>query len=164
MTKQDKGKKAGASTSNVERKHVISLRLTDEEYQSFHQYLTSLDVSRSEFFRMLILNRLDDIPALKPKRPTDYWELLRLFNKSSNNINQIAHKTNIEETIDISVLLNSLKNYEIPNRTKHGRLLFFRRGTRGVQNLYRRTTRLFGHICKSPMDARFKCRNKSRSC
>ncbi|HFS3249815.1 TPA: DUF6290 family protein [Escherichia coli] len=96
MTKQDKGKKAGASTSNVERKHVISLRLTDEEYQSFHQYLTSLDVSRSEFFRMLILNRLDDIPALKPKRPTDYRELLRLFNKSSNNINQIAKKINIE--------------------------------------------------------------------
>ncbi|HFL4051461.1 TPA: DUF6290 family protein [Escherichia coli] len=96
MTKQDKGKNAGASTSNVERKHVISLRLTDEEYQSFHQYLTSLDVSRSEFFRMLILNRLDDIPALKPKRPTDYRELLRLFNKSSNNINQIAKKINTE--------------------------------------------------------------------
>lgn len=96
MTKQDKGKRAGASTSNVERKHVISLRLTDEEYQSFHQYLTSLDVSRSEFFRMLILNRLDDIPALKPKRPTDYRELLRLFNKSSNNINQIAKKINTE--------------------------------------------------------------------
>ncbi|EPY8187188.1 DUF6290 family protein [Escherichia coli] len=96
MTKQDKGKKAGTSTSNVERKHVISLRLTDEEYQSFHQYLTSLDVSRSEFFRMLILNRLDDIPALKPKRPTDYRELLRLFNKSSNNINQIAKKINTE--------------------------------------------------------------------
>ncbi|HFO5636223.1 TPA: DUF6290 family protein [Escherichia coli] len=96
MTKQDKGKKAGASTSNVERKHVISLRLSDEEYQSFHQYLTSLDVSRSEFFRMLILNRLDDIPALKPKRPTDYRELLRLFNKSSNNINQIAKKINTE--------------------------------------------------------------------
>ncbi|WP_238880677.1 DUF6290 family protein [Escherichia coli] len=96
MTKQDKGKKAEASTSNVERKHVISLRLTDEEYQSFHQYLTSLDVSRSEFFRMLILNRLDDIPALKPKRPTDYRELLRLFNKSSNNINQIAKKINTE--------------------------------------------------------------------
>lgn len=96
MTKQDKGKKAGASTSNVERKHVVSLRLTDEEYQSFHEYLTSLDVSRSEFFRMLILNRLDDIPALKPKRPTDYRELLRLFNKSSNNINQIAKKINTE--------------------------------------------------------------------
>ncbi|HBB8068496.1 TPA: relaxosome protein [Escherichia coli] len=96
MTKHNKGKKAVASTSNVERKHVISLRLTDEEYQSFHQYLTSLDVSRSEFFRMLILNRLDDIPALKPKRPTDYRELLRLFNKSSNNINQMAKKINTE--------------------------------------------------------------------
>ncbi|HDI9686072.1 TPA: plasmid mobilization relaxosome protein MobC, partial [Escherichia coli] len=53
-------------------------------------------VSRSEFFRMLILNRLDDIPALKPKRPTDYRELLRLFNKSSNNINQMAKKINTE--------------------------------------------------------------------
>ena len=96
MTKHNKGKKSVASTSNVERKHVISLRLTDEEYQSFTQYLTSLEVSRSEFFRMLILNRLDDIPALKPKRPTDYRELLRLFNKSSNNINQIAKKINTE--------------------------------------------------------------------
>ncbi|HFD2650928.1 TPA: DUF6290 family protein [Shigella sonnei] len=96
MKKQDKGKKAVASTSKVERKHVISLRLTDEEYQSFHEYFTSLEVSRSEFFRMVILNRLDDIPALKQKRPVEYRELLRLFNKSSNNINQIAKKINTE--------------------------------------------------------------------
>ena len=96
MKKQDKGKKAVASTSTVERKHVISLRLTDEEYQSFHEYFTSLEVSRSEFFRMVILNRLDDIPALKQKRPVEYRELLRLFNKSSNNINQIAKKINTE--------------------------------------------------------------------
>lgn len=96
MKKQDKGKKAVASTSKVERKHVISLRLTDEEYQSFHDYFTSLEVSRSEFFRMVILNRLDDIPTLKQKRPVEYRELLRLFNKSSNNINQIAKKINTE--------------------------------------------------------------------
>ncbi|HHU3122527.1 TPA: DUF6290 family protein [Escherichia coli] len=96
MKKQDKGKKAVASTSKVERKHVISLRLTDEEYQSFHEYFTSLEVSRSEFFRMVILNRLDDIPTLKKKRPVEYRELLRLFNKSSNNINQIAKKINTE--------------------------------------------------------------------
>lgn len=96
MKKQDKGKKAVASTSKVERKHVISLRLTDEEYQSFHEYFTSLAVSRSEFFRMVILNRLDDIPTLKQKRPVEYRELLRLFNKSSNNINQIAKKINTE--------------------------------------------------------------------
>ena len=96
MKKQDKGKKAVASTSKVERKHVISLRLTDEEYQPFHEYFTSLEVSRSEFFRMVILNRLDDIPTLKQKRPVEYRELLRLFNKSSNNINQIAKKINTE--------------------------------------------------------------------
>lgn len=96
MKKQDKGKKAVASTSKVERKHVISLRLTDEEYQSFHEYFTSLEVSRSEFFRMVILNRLDDIPTLKQKRPVEYRELLRLFNKSSNNINQMAKKINTE--------------------------------------------------------------------
>ena len=96
MKKQDKGKKDVASTSKVERKHVISLRLTDEEYQSFHEYFTSLEVSRSEFFRMVILNRLDDIPTLKQKRPVEYRELLRLFNKSSNNINQIAKKINTE--------------------------------------------------------------------
>ena len=96
MKKQDKGKNAVASTSKVERKHVISLRLTDEEYQSFHEYFTSLEVSRSEFFRMVILNRLDDIPTLKQKRPVEYRELLRLFNKSSNNINQIAKKINTE--------------------------------------------------------------------
>ncbi|KEJ68997.1 bacterial mobilization family protein [Escherichia coli 5-366-08_S1_C1] len=45
---------------------------------------------------MVILNRLDDIPTLKQKRPVEYRELLRLFNKSSNNINQIAKKINTE--------------------------------------------------------------------
>ncbi|EFE8115801.1 relaxosome protein [Escherichia coli] len=96
MKKRNKGAKSTDSVSNVERKHVISLRLTDEEYQPFHEYLTSLEVSRSEFFRMVILNRLDDIPTLKQKRLPDYRELLRLFNKSSNNINQIAKKINTE--------------------------------------------------------------------
>ncbi|EEQ7690655.1 relaxosome protein [Escherichia coli] len=96
MKKRNKGAKSTDSISNVERKHVISLRLTDEEYLPFHEYLTSFEVSRSEFFRMVILNRLDDIPTLKQKRQPDYSELLRLFNKSSNNINQIAKKINTE--------------------------------------------------------------------
>ena len=39
-------------------------------------------------------------------------EYIRISRGIANNINQIAHKTNIDKQIDINILINALKNYE----------------------------------------------------
>ncbi|MHB9331397.1 DUF6290 family protein [Phytobacter ursingii] len=79
----------------VERKHVISVRLTEEEYEPFKKILESTEISKSEFFRLVLLNRLSDLPT-KPKVTTDYKKCLFYFSKTSNNINQIAKRINTD--------------------------------------------------------------------
>ncbi|EGH9360856.1 MobC family plasmid mobilization relaxosome protein [Salmonella enterica] len=79
----------------VERKHVISVRLTEEEYEPFKKILESTEVSKSEFFRMVLLSRVSDLPT-KPKVTPEYKRCLFFFNKTSNNINQIAKRINID--------------------------------------------------------------------
>ncbi|EFI4715972.1 plasmid mobilization relaxosome protein MobC [Salmonella enterica] len=79
----------------IDRKNVISIRLTDEEYQPFKELLEHTDISKSEFFRALILNRVSELPS-KPKVTDDYKRCLFFLSKTSNNVNQIAHRLNLD--------------------------------------------------------------------
>ncbi|MBC3997507.1 plasmid mobilization relaxosome protein MobC [Morganella morganii] len=80
--------------SKIERKNMVSFRLTDGEYEPFKKIIDKMEVSRSEFFRMMVLGQTDAIPELKTKKPPEYDRLLFLFNKASNNINQLAKQVN----------------------------------------------------------------------
>lgn len=79
----------------IERKNVISIRLTDEEYQPFKELLEATEFSKSEFFRALILNRINQLPD-KPKVTRDYKRCLFYMHKTSNNMNQIARRLNAD--------------------------------------------------------------------
>lgn len=71
----------------------VTFRLTDEEYVPFKNAIDALGVSRSEFFRLLCINQLD--PDIHNKTNSEkYDRLLFLFNKASNNINQLAKQVN----------------------------------------------------------------------
>ncbi|QZN96692.1 plasmid mobilization protein [Symbiopectobacterium purcellii] len=92
---------------------IISVRLTDDEYQPFKDLLEHTEIGKSEFFRALILNRIASLPS-KPKVTTDYKRCLFYLAKTSNNFNQIAHRLNtdnakgiISETL-YKKLLNAL--------------------------------------------------------
>lgn len=74
---------------------MIGFRLTNEEYSKFASVIEETGVSKSEFFRLVITGKFDPNVHGKVKK-NNYRELLRLFNKSSNNINQIAKKINME--------------------------------------------------------------------
>lgn len=71
----------------------ISFRLTDSEYEPFKVIMDELGLKKSEFFRLLITENLDPDKHSK-KNDADYARLLFLFNKTSNNVNQIAKKLN----------------------------------------------------------------------
>lgn len=74
---------------------MIGLRLTEEEFAKYESVIAATGVSKSEFFRLLITGKFD--PNIHNKIKKDnHRELLRLFNKASNNINQITKRLNIE--------------------------------------------------------------------
>ena len=82
----------------VDKKHVVSIRFTDEEYQPYEKLMKELGIGKTEFFRALILSRFDkvEVPEKKSKTTPDFKKCLFYFNKSSNNLNQIAHRLNKE--------------------------------------------------------------------
>ncbi|EKF0803859.1 plasmid mobilization relaxosome protein MobC [Salmonella enterica] len=74
---------------------MIGLRLTNEEFAKFEPVIQATGLGKSEFFRLIILGNFDPGVHNNVKK-NNQRELLRLFNKSSNNLNQIAKKINTE--------------------------------------------------------------------
>ncbi|EDU3770900.1 plasmid mobilization relaxosome protein MobC [Salmonella enterica subsp. enterica serovar Minnesota] len=74
---------------------IITIRMTEEEYEKYQSVIAVTGVSRSDFFRRLITGKFDPNVHNNIKK-NNQRELLRLFNKSSNNLNQIAKKINTE--------------------------------------------------------------------
>ncbi len=75
---------------------VISFRLTEEQYKPFEELLNKSDKSYSEFFRELFLSRQKNVNIIfNENKPIDYYSILRVVNKSGNNINQLAKHFNV---------------------------------------------------------------------
>lgn len=93
---------------------VISLRITSDEFSPFASQIEESKLSRSAFFRKLIFDK----KGLVQIEVKDTRRLLYLFNKSSNNLNQLAlkinsaHKNGIISDKKYSLLLNALLNVE----------------------------------------------------
>ncbi|ECG8212231.1 hypothetical protein FX392_19565 [Salmonella enterica] len=93
---------------------VVSFRLMRDEFSPFEQQIKESQLSRSAFFRKLALSKGDSINI----EVKDIGKLLYLFNKSSNNINQLAlkinsaHKKGIISERKYTLLLNALINIE----------------------------------------------------
>ncbi|MGD1336113.1 plasmid mobilization protein [Vibrio harveyi] len=88
----------------------ISFRLTESEFAPLKKVLEETDLTRTDFFRRVFLGNEYQF-TIKEQPPKEYDRLLFLFNKSSNNINQVAHKLNSayrSEVISEKVFLESL--------------------------------------------------------
>ncbi|WP_087019247.1 plasmid mobilization protein [Thaumasiovibrio subtropicus] len=75
------------------KSHVISFRLSDEEFKPYKEALDSTGLSKSEFFRSVFLKGQYHF-EVRENPPMEYDKLLFIFNKSSNNLNQISRKIN----------------------------------------------------------------------
>ncbi len=72
---------------------VITFRLSSEDFAPYKDKLAKSNMSRSAFFREAFINlNVNLIVNEKPDR--NYIDLLRYYNKSSNNFNQIAKNSN----------------------------------------------------------------------
>lgn len=73
----------------------VAYRLSDEDYALFMEKVEASGMTKSEFFREAILKNRTQIVARKAASE-DRKRLLHIFAKTSNNINQIAHRANSE--------------------------------------------------------------------
>jgi hypothetical protein len=82
-------KKHGESTKPV------SFRLTESERLAYLAKCDAAGLSPSDFFRDCVLTNRTQIVA-RPKPSADRQRLLYLVNKTSNNMNQLAHRANAD--------------------------------------------------------------------
>lgn len=71
----------------------VSFRLTEADYAAYLGKVETSGMKPADFFRDCVLTNRTQIIA-KPKVSTDKARLLYLFNKASNNINQLAYRAN----------------------------------------------------------------------
>jgi hypothetical protein len=83
-------------TKSKEKKDVlISFRLTESEYEPYKEILEKTELSKTDFFRGVFLQKQYTFNVQECK-PVEYGKLMFIFNKTSNNINQIAKRLNAE--------------------------------------------------------------------
>ena len=87
---------AQASMAEEEKKsRTISFRVVDAVYDEFAQQCRTSNISKSELFRDYITkNKVQVIARPAPSR--DAKRAVFLLQKASNNINQLAHRANVE--------------------------------------------------------------------
>lgn len=74
----------------------VSFRLTDADHAAYLAKVEASGLKPSEFFRDCVLQNRTHVIARTPAS-SDKRRLLYLFNKASNNMNQIAHAANSAE-------------------------------------------------------------------
>ena len=74
---------------------TVSFRLTLPDHAAYLAKVEASGLKPSEFFRECVLQNRTQIVA-RPKASPERGRLLYLFNKASNNINQLAHRANAD--------------------------------------------------------------------
>lgn len=88
MGKQDAQVPGRAAKAKKPETKVFGFRLEKSEGEMYDAKLNELGLTRSEFFRQAFRNL--NVTFQAPSK--DYERLLFIFNKSSNNLNQLTHR------------------------------------------------------------------------
>ncbi|ELL6455229.1 molybdopterin-guanine dinucleotide biosynthesis protein MobC [Salmonella enterica] len=104
-------------SENIKKDRVVSFRLSESEFAPFEKKLAASEMKKSEFFREIFLNANVNL-TVKGVPSKELKDLIYIFSKSSNNLNQIAYKLNlahqmgrVSESLYINIL-NRLVNIE----------------------------------------------------
>lgn len=98
-----------------EESKTISFRLSESDAKAFNNKVEASGLSRSEFVREYVLKNKTSVIA-KTSASRDKLTLIRLFNKTSNNINQLAKSINIAfksgkvSEVNYSAILSELQH------------------------------------------------------
>ena len=97
-----------------QKNKIVTFPLSIAFHDELKRRAIYLDLKTNSYAKSIITTFLNNetpktLTIEKKEFISDY---IRISRGIANNINQIAHKTNIEEQIDINILINSLKKYE----------------------------------------------------
>lgn len=112
MNKQDYQKEYKKSYN--QKNKIVTFPLSVAFYDELKRRAIFLDLKTNSYAKSIITTFLNnDTPkTLSLEQKEFISEYIRISRGIANNINQIAHQTNIDKQIDISILINALKNYE----------------------------------------------------
>lgn len=94
---------------------TVSFRLAESDFAAFRLKSEVANMTATEFFRDCILANKTQVVA-RPVANKDYERLLFVFNKSSNNLNQLAYRANTDHLAGMlseKTYLSILDNLEL---------------------------------------------------
>lgn len=112
MSKNDYQKEYKKSYNDKNK--IVTFPLSIAFYDELRKRAMYLDVKTNSYAKSIITTFLNNsTPTILTAEQKEFInEYIRISRGIANNINQIAHKTNITEQIDINILINALKIYE----------------------------------------------------
>jgi len=117
MTTDDKRKaylKSYQKYHYQKTRKMVTFALLNEEHVKFKTNATKVGMTANTLAKNIILNYLKNIPNTfqSTEQKKLLQEYMRISRGIATNINQMAHNSNIGQTVNINILINSLKNYE----------------------------------------------------
>ena len=93
---------------------IVTFPLSVAFYDELKRRAIFLDLKTNSYAKSIITTFLNNNTpkTLSYEQKEFISEYIRISRGIANNINQIAHQTNIDKQIDINILINALKNYE----------------------------------------------------
>ena len=93
---------------------IVTFPLSVAFYDELKRRAIFLDLKTNSYAKSIITTFLNNNTpkTLSYEQKEFINEYIRISRGIANNINQIAHQTNIDKQIDINILINALRQYE----------------------------------------------------
>jgi len=95
---------------------IVTFPLSVAFHDEIRRRAIHLDLKTNSYAKSIIttfLNNNNNTPKTLSYEQKEYInDYIRISRGIANNINQIAHKTNMSELIDINILINALRQHE----------------------------------------------------
>ena len=112
MSKQDYQKEYKKSYNSKNK--IVTFPLSVAFHDELKRRAIYLDLKTNSYAKSIITTFLNNNTpkTLSYEQKEFINDYIRISRGIANNINQIAHKTNMTEQIDINILINALRQYE----------------------------------------------------
>lgn len=97
-----------------DKNKIVTFPLSVAFFDELRKRAMYLDLKTNSYAKSIITAFLNNsTPKILSYEQKEFInDYIRISRGIANNINQIAHKTNMNEMIDINILINSLRKYE----------------------------------------------------
>ena len=100
--------------SYKDKNKIVTFPLSTAFHSELHRRAIYLDIKTNSYAKSIITSFLNNnTPNILSYEQKEFInDYIRISRGIANNINQIAHKTNMSDTVDTNILINSLMRYE----------------------------------------------------